>query len=196
MANPEALALVASSHAEIAGLASVWPASSSALALRIVEPVHVLSLHHRGPAGAEALATVAAAQRLPRLPEPGHCHGMDPVLVWRSPSEVLLITEDGARAAPVLAALRPSAGATAFAVDRSHGTLTVELTGRALDALLARLVDASGVPRELGRACATRLADIPAVLWRTAADHMRLQVDRAHDHYLARWLAYAAERVA
>ena len=77
----------------------------------------------------------------------------------------------------------------------SAGTLVVELQGSHAPALLSRLVDASALPAGLDQASRVRLADIAAVVWREAPDRFGLLVDRAHGHYLARWLSYAADAI-
>jgi heterotetrameric sarcosine oxidase gamma subunit len=195
MAASDSLALAPLSGAEVAGLAALWPKSSAAIALRLVEPLHVLSLRHFPGGGASALSTVLAEHRLPGLPGPGHSRGIEPRLIWRSPTETLLLTQDAAQASALLAALRPAPGALACALDLSAGTLVVTLQGGNVEALLSRLVDAHALPRGTDQASRVRLADIAAVVWRGAPDHLGLLVDRANAHYLARWLSYAADAI-
>ncbi len=195
MATTDSFALAPLSGAEVAGLAAFWPKSSTAMALQWVEPMHVLSLRHLPAGGASALATVLAGHSLLALPAPGQACGIEPRLIWRSPSEILLLTQDAAHASALLAALRPAPGALACALDLSAGTLVVKLQGGGVEALLSRLVDAQALPRRTGQASRVRLADIAAVVWRDAPDHLALLVDRANVHYLARWLSYAADAI-
>lgn len=195
MATPETAALAALSRAEVAGLAALWPKPSPSLAVTLVEPMQVLSLRHLPGGGSAALLAVMDAHALPVLPEPGRSCGTEPRLIWRSPNETLLLTQDAAQAAALLAALHPVPGALACALDLSSGSLVLRLQGNSVEALLSRLVDAQAVPREAGEASRVRLADIAAVIWREAPDHAGLLVDRANDQYLARWLTYAAEAV-
>lgn len=193
MASAEGFVLAPLPGAEVAGLGTLWPKSSTAIACRGVEAVRVLSLRHLPGGGAAALASVVAHHGLPGLPGPGRSCGIESRLIWCSPSEVLLLTRDAGLAAMLLAGLRPTPGALACAIDVSAGTLVVELQGQDAPALMSRLVDAHALPREPDRASRVRLADIAAVVWRDAPDRFGLLVDRAHGHYLARWLSYAAE---
>jgi heterotetrameric sarcosine oxidase gamma subunit len=172
-----------------------WPQPTPALAVRAVEPMHVLSLRHLPGGGLHVLTEAVAAQGLPVAPGPGRCCGIDPLLIWRSPNEVLLLTQDAALAAAVRAALRPAPGALAVALDLSAGSLVVELHGGGVDALLTRLVDAQAIPRDPGQAWRSRLADIAAVVWRAAPDRAGMLVDRSNAHYLARWMSYVADAV-
>lgn len=195
MATPDTAPLAPVSRADVAALATLWPKSSPALAVHMVEPMHVLSLRHLPGGGSSALLTVMAAHALPELPEPGRSYGIEPRLIWRSPNETLLLTQDPMQASALLAALRPASGALACALDLSSGTLVVKLQGCGVEALLSRLVDAHALPREAGEASRMRLADIAAVVWREAPDRVGLLVDRANVHYLAQWLSYAADAI-
>ena len=195
MASLEHLALAPLAAGEVAGLAALWPKPSATMAVQVVEPMHVLSLRHLAGGGDTVLAAALATHALPRLPQPGSYGGREPRLIWCSPNETLLLMQDAARAAALLAALRPAAGALACALDRSAGSLVVTLQGHEVEALMARLVDAQALPRRAGQATRLRLADIAAVVWRDAPDQAGLLVDRAHAHYLAGWIRYAAEAI-
>lgn len=177
---------------EIATLAAAWPAPSAALRVMPDPALHVLSLRHWPGEGSMALAEVLTAQALPTLPQPGRCSGEEHRLVWQRPNETLLLTPNSQLAATLLAALRPQPGALACALDQSSGSLVVALQGMAVDALLMRVVDADAIPRVAGQASRMRLMDIAATVWREAPDSVGLLVDRAHGHYLAQWLRYAA----
>jgi heterotetrameric sarcosine oxidase gamma subunit len=193
MASRDSPALAPLLHAELAGLAALWPKSSPEMALHVVKPMHVLSLRHLPGGGTTVLSSVMAGNALPGLPGPGHCCGIEPRLIWCSPNETLLLTKDASLASALLATLRPAPGALACALDSSAGTLVVEMRGANVEALLSRLVDAQALPRNASQASRARLVDIAAVLWRDAPDHAGLLVDRANGHYLARWLSYAAD---
>lgn len=195
MASPDSAALAPLSHAELAGLAALWPKPSLTLALQLVEPMHVLSLRHLPDSGTSVLSTVMAGHTLPGLPKPGRCCGIEPRLIWCSPNETLLLTKDACLASALLAAMRPAPGAHACALDSSAGTVVVEMRGENVEALLSRLVDSQSLPPNAGQASRVRLVDIAAVVWRHAPDHAGLLVDRANGHYLARWLSYAADAI-
>jgi heterotetrameric sarcosine oxidase gamma subunit len=195
MASPDQAPLAPLPHAGFAGLAALWPTSTPELAWQVVEPVHVLSLRYLPGGGASVFSNAMAGNAFPALPTPGHCSGMEPRLIWCSPTETLLLTKDAALASALLAALRPAPGALACALDMSAGTLVVEMRGARVEALLSRLFDSLSLPRHAGEASRARLVDIAAVVWRDGPDHAALLVDRANAHYLARWLRYAADRV-
>lgn len=190
MASPDIATLAPLSHAEIAGLAALWPKSSRELALQVIEPMHVLSLRHLPGGGTSVLSTVLAGYTLPVT---GRCCGIEPRLIWRSPNETLLLTKDASLVSALLSALRPAPGALACALDSSAGTLVVEMRGANVEALLSRLVDSHALPRDVDRASRVRLVDIAAVIWRDASDRAGLLIDRANALYLARWLGYAAD---
>ena len=195
MARPDSFALARVSGAEVAGLAALWPKSSTAIALQVVEPMHVLSLRHLPGGGASTLSTVMVRHALPGLPGPGQSCGIEPRLIWRSPNEILLLTRDAAQASALLAELRPAPVALACALDLSAGTLVLKLQGRSVEALLSRLIDPHGLPRGTDHASRVRLVDIAVVAWRDAPDQVGLLVDRADSHYLAPWLSYAADAI-
>ncbi|MCZ8110245.1 MAG: hypothetical protein ACK5Y8_17600 [Betaproteobacteria bacterium] len=160
-----------------------------ALQLRVLEPLHVLTVRHLPGADAAWLRALA----MPQLPQPGCWVGDDTLqLLWRSASEVTLVTQQTPRLAALQAALRPGADPLAYAVDRSPGTLGIELAGPALEALLARLMDASAVPAKVGRATRARCADIAVVLLRLAPQQLQLLVDRPLAGHLGAWLLRAA----
>jgi sarcosine oxidase gamma subunit len=192
MALRDSTVLAPMSRAELAGLAALWPQASSEMVLQVVESMHVLSLRHLPGGGTSELSSVLAGNALPALPSPGRCSGIESRLIWYRPNETLLLTKDATLASTLLAALQPASGALACALDASAGTLVVEMRGARVDALLSRLVDAQALPRDARQAWRARLVDIAAVVWRDAPDHAGLLVDRAHGHYLARWLGYAA----
>lgn len=195
MASPDSAALAPLLHADLAGLAALWPKPRPALALQVVEPMQVISLRHLPGGGTAALSAVMAQHTLPELPGPGRCSGIEPRLIWCSPGETLLLTKDARRALALLAALRPAPGALACALDSSAGTLVVGMRGDKVEALLSRLVDSHALPRDAGQVSRLRLVDIPAVIWRDGPDHAGLLVDRANAHYLARWLSHAADGI-
>jgi heterotetrameric sarcosine oxidase gamma subunit len=193
MATPDLPARVPLSRGALGGLATQWPRPSVALTVTLLESTQVLSLRHWPGEGSAALAGVLRTQGLAPLPEPGRSSGTEPLLIWRSPSETLLLSPNAPQAAALLGALRPVPGALACALDLSSGSLVLRLQGSGVQALLSRLVDAQALPRDAGDASRMRLADIAAVAWREAPDRAGLLVDRANDHYLARWLNYVAD---
>jgi heterotetrameric sarcosine oxidase gamma subunit len=169
--------------------------SCEGLAVRLIEPLHVLALRML-PGGERAALAVVAQAIGPGVPEPGTFVGTDPVLLWRSPSDWSFLTTRAGEAAALQRALPPVSGALCYVVDQSAGTVAFELEGPALDALLPRLMDASAIPRKPGAGTRARVADIAVLVLRRSASSAWLIADRANGHYLARWLAYACGGVA
>ena len=180
MATPDPIVLLRPlPRAQLATLGALLPAG-----VTLVEPLRVLSL--RCLPGAESELAAAAGA----LPRPGRLVGSDPLLIWRSPTEWLHV---GTRDEPADALLRalPPGGATQ-ATDLSAGITVFELQGESIDALLPRLLDAGVQLGQPGQATRARLADIAVVGMRLAPERLWLLIDRANDHYLAHWLAYAS----
>jgi heterotetrameric sarcosine oxidase gamma subunit len=142
---------------------------------------------HAGGHGDLSPATIDDQQVRPR-----RFAGDEPCVLWRSPREWLLLTDDAALSARIASALRPVPSALAVAVDLTAGSLVLDLQGADVDALLSRLVDAAAVPTTVGEGTRARLADIAIALLRIESDRVRVVADRANDCYLAQWLAYAA----
>ena len=178
--------LTALPRGRLGELASLLPQPSSALQISIVEPLRVLSLRCL-PGGAELIARTAG---IAELPGPGRFLGQDPLLQWRSPNEWLHISTRDEEANALLRAL--PIGGLAQATDLSAGTLLLDLQGTALDALLERLIDATVQVDMPGQGTRTRMADIAVMLIRQSKQRLWLLADRANDHYLAHWLAYAS----
>ena len=173
----------------------VWadrlPAAAADLGICVVEPLRVLSLrHHDAP---QAIESACRRAGLPALPRAGHFSGDDPLLLWRQPREWLFIGSAAAgQADALLESLAPGQDALVCAVDQSAGTVALALQGSKLDALLLRLMDAGAIPRTSGEGTRARLADIAVIVLRREPQCVWLLADRANDHYLADWLAYAA----
>lgn len=188
-------------HAAAAARSARWGLLCAAAApqrqvrLRLVQPLHVLSVRTLAPPDAPWAAAVHAAAP-PALPAPGCYTGEAVRVAWLGPREYLVVTQDSAAAAGILAAWRPGRQALTCALDRSAGTLTVELTGPGAAALLARLIDAASVPPRPGGATRARCMDIAVTLLRLAPECVWLLADRSHEDYLAEWLFEAAERLA
>ena len=164
----------------------------AALSARFIEPLRVVSL--RGVAdssGPHPIAGALSAHAL-ALPEPGYFAGVDPAVLWRSPTEWLLVASSDPVPDAVLRALMPGRHALACALDQSAGVIGIALDGEPVDALLSRLVDASAIPREPGHGTRARLGDIAVTILRPAADRAWLIAERGVEDYLVEWIAYAA----
>ena len=146
---------------------------------------------------ANALGSWAAlrAAGIHELPRAGHFTGHDVRALWSRPTECLALTRDATVACALLESLQPGALARGYAVDRTAGVIAIEFRGPGMDRLLARLVDASAIPRAPGQATRARLVDVGAHLLRIDDEHLWLLCDRAHADYLGAWLLDAIERI-
>jgi sarcosine oxidase gamma subunit len=179
----------------IGDLGTLLPGSSPALTVRLVEPLYVLSMRWL-PGGGDAVAGAVAHAGIPSLPSPGRFTGDDPFVLWRNPTDLMFITGRPGVSERVLLELAPTHGSLAYAVDQSDGLIALELEGPALDEVLPRLMDASAVPLEPGHGTRTRMAEIAVIAVRLAPKRAWILADRAHDRYLAQWVAYATDALA
>lgn len=190
---PEGLQAAASARSARWGLlCDAAAAADRQVQLRVVAPLHVLSVRTLAPPDApwaEALPALA-------LPTPGRYTGEALRVAWLGPREYLVVTQDTAAAAGLLAALQPGRQALSCALDCSAGTVTVELDGPAAAALLARLIDAASLPALPGCATRARCMDIAVTLLRLSPQRFWLLAERSHEDYLAEWLFDAAGRLA
>ncbi len=177
---------------KIAGLDNLLRIGGDSIQVRLIEPLHVLSMRLL-PGCGNVIARAVAGVGLAALPGAGRFSGMGPLVLWRNPGEFLLVAQNRRDADGVLAELAPSPQALAYAVDQSDGLVTIELCGAALDEVLHRLLDATAVPMETGQGTRARLADIAVFALRLDPERAWLMVDRANDQFLARWIAYAID---
>lgn len=172
-----------------AGLAH---AQAAGVELQALRPLGVVSVRTLEPGDATWARDLGGAAP---LPAPGRWVG-DPVRVaWRSPTEYLLVTQRPDRLAGVLAALAPGHHPLQVALDRSAGTAGVEVRGRRIDALLARLSNAAQAVAWPGQAASLLGAELPAMLLRMAPDRLWWLVDRSLARHLVLWLCHACERM-
>lgn len=161
---------------------------------RCLAPASLLSLRHLGGDADAAPALLRAG--FAGLAAAGRFIGEDPFLAWLSPGEQLVIATRAEATAGLRDALAPGRAPLAAVFAQEEATLLVELHGPALDAWLARLVDASAIPREAGRATRCRLADVPVLLMRHAPQRAWLLVERPIGNYVEDWLRYTREALA
>ena len=160
------------------------------LRMRFVEPLRVVTLRSIGD-GIETIRSALSAQGV-ALPDPLQFSGSSPFVLWRSPTEWLLIATSDAPADQVLRELAPGRHATACAIDQSPGVIAIELEGGTIESVMSRLVDASAIPREPGCGTRARLGDIAVTMLRVASTHLWLIADHSVEGYLVDWIAYAA----
>ena len=111
--------------------------------------------------------------------------------MWRSASEVWLVTRDMHRLDAVLECIERAPRVDVHAVDHSEGTVGVELQDGDVEGVLARLADATVIPRDPGQATRACCAELAIVLMRIDAHRLWLLVDRPCVDYLLSWLDHA-----
>lgn len=110
-------------------------------------------------------------------------------LVWRSPTETLLLCEDAQAFAQLQQRL--AAGEDGCMVDQSGGIRVLRVRGARTEDLLARL-GANSVAPQLGEARTGRLAELPVTAVRTQADEVLLLIERVYADHLLEWIAVTA----
>ncbi len=178
-----------------AELQALLPTAGGPASVRVVAGLRVVALRHL-PGGEAALAAALSAQGISTLPQPGVSQGANPWLVWTRPSEMLLITTNGAVADALLRALPPDAQRPAYALDQSAGHVAfelIELSGPALNVVLSRWLDASAIPQRPGQATRARFMDVAVVCLRTQADVAWLMFDASHGRYAAQWISHGLQ---
>ncbi len=175
-----------------AEIQALLPSPGGSTSVRVVAGLRVVALRHL-PGGEAALAAALSAQGLYALPQPGMSQGANPWLVWTRPSEVLLLTTQGAVADALLRALPPDAQRPAYALDQSAGHVAFDLSDSALHDLLSRWLDASAIPQQPGHATRARFMDVAVVCLRTQANGAWLLFDANHGRYAAQWIAHGLQ---
>lgn len=135
-----------------------------------------------------ALRHLPGAALAEPLPPPGRCIGDGLRLLWCSPSECLWIGDDGALADEFLARHAPGRDPLACAVDRSDGSIVLELDAAVARHALPRCMDAAAIPAVPGSGSRGRLADIQVTLLCVGADRLWLVADCTREAYLLAWL--------
>lgn len=167
----------------------VMPLDVATVEIRRIEPLFVLAIRHL-PDAADEVEAALRSTGLPGLPWPGQVLGRDPWILWRSPSELMLLSTT--RTGPNALTDAIGNGLLACAVEQSDGLIGFELRGAQVDEMLRRLVDHRSVPGSVGSAARVRLADIAVVLLRVGTDKVWLLADRGYEHYLRAWFNYLA----
>lgn len=172
--------------------------ADSRLAISILEPLQVLSLRHL-PGGASIIVDALESIGLTLPSGPGEFSGVDPasvpIVLWRSPSEYLLINTQPSRITPDLQSKFNFPEGLSQALDISDGCIVFEARGSLLEGLMQRLVDASAIVLSSGQCARTRIGEIPVMVVRIAAQRAWFLIDRTSDHYFAEWITYARKAI-
>ena len=109
------------------------------------------------------------------------------ILAWRSPTETLIMTADGAAFAAVAsrAAEDRSAG---YLVDQTGGVRAWQLAGARARDVLERIGSAGSIPA-LGEARTGRLAELPVLSLSVREGEFVLLVERVYSEHLLGWIS-------
>ena len=111
------------------------------------------------------------------------------VLVWRSPTEILLLSKDPLAFAQLEGEL--AAAVDGCMVNQTGGLCVVRVRGRRADDLLVRLGADTVIPA-LGEARTGRLAEVQVTAVRGQADEVLLLIERVYADHLLEWIAVTA----
>ncbi len=161
--------------------------NAGAVSVRKIETLVVVSLRHL-PEAVDTLLTALRAVGISAAPNPGQVLGQNPWALWRSPSEVILLTTHRNLADAALATMIGTS--LACAVDQTDGVLALELKGQQLNDLLLRLIDSRSLPRLPGASSQARLVDISITLVRHESDRLWILSERPQADYLMNWLQH------
>jgi heterotetrameric sarcosine oxidase gamma subunit len=116
--------------------------------------------------------------------------GAELILAWRSPTETLILTADGAAFAAVarVAAEDRSAG---YLVDQTGGLGAWRIEGTRAREVLERIGSAASIPAP-GEARTSRLAELPVLAASVRADEFLLLVERVYSEHLLGWISETA----
>lgn len=174
-------------------MAALAPISISGLEVSLEPDLVCGSLRYHEPAGAAA-SSVQALFNCP-LPEPlaaiqssseSGTNGRATVtLIWRGPTETLVLSPEPAVLARIQSAV---AGLTdGCFIDQSGGYRVIRLAGSRVAAVFARLGNPDSMPAA-GQARRSRLADVPVLSVHLAPDRFLLMVERVYAPHLFDWL--------
>lgn len=116
----------------------------------------------------------------------GPVNSLSQILVWRSPTETLLLSKDPPAFAQLEAEL--AVAADGCMVNQTGGFRVLRIQGRRADYLLTRLAADSAIPG-IGDARTGRFAEVQATAVRFAADEVLLIVERVYADHLLEWIA-------
>ena len=111
-------------------------------------------------------------------------------LAWRSPTETLIMTADGAAFA-ALEARAAEHAACGCLVDQTAGLWAWQATGPRVRELLVRLGSAASVPA-LGEARSSRIAELPVLALCVREGQFMLLVERVYSEHLLGWMRETA----
>jgi sarcosine oxidase gamma subunit len=150
---------------------------------------HVGSLRYfeaAGPLGANLRSPVGGSLPGPLAAVRYGSAGAELILAWRSPTETVIMTADGAAFTAVAsrAAEDRSAG---YLVDQTGGVRVWQLAGTRARDVLERIGSAGSIPAP-GEARAGRLAELPVLSLSVREGEYLLLVERVYGEHLLGWI--------
>ena len=144
-----------------------------------------------GPFAAEVRGRLGGPlpKRLHAVTYPADASRGELILAWRSPTETLLLTADGAAFAAIAAGLANKP--TGCLVDQSGGLWAWQVTGERTRDLLQRLGSTASIP-VLGEARVSRLAELPVMALCVHEGQILLLVERVYSEHLYGWMRATA----
>jgi len=160
------------------------------LSIELDRTMSVASLRYLERAGEFASAVEKAlGARLPAtqkaVTSPAIAGRGELILAWRSPTETLLLSADGAALTEMAAALANFA--EGCWVEQSGGLWAVRIQGAQSGDLLLRLGSSASIPA-LGEARTSRIAELPVLALRVRAGEILLLVERVYAEHLLGWI--------
>ncbi|MBV7482224.1 hypothetical protein [Bordetella sp. BOR01] len=128
-----------------------------------------------------------------RWPEStGNARGDDPVVLWKRPSEALVVSKQAGRTGELVALLEAGRSPSGIALDVSEQITVLEVRGPALNEWLAQVVDTYSLPQR-GGVTNARLAEIHVLIFRPEDERVWILVERTLVSYLDAWLCHTRD---
>jgi heterotetrameric sarcosine oxidase gamma subunit len=164
-------------------------ASASGLSIKPRHDWHIGSLRYfdaAGPLSATLRSAVGASLPGPLAAVRYAGTQAELILAWRSPTETLMMTADGAAFAAVASQAdeKRSAG---YLVDQTGGLRAWQLAGTRARDVLERIGSAGSIPA-LGEARSGRFAELPVLVLSVREGEFVLLVERVYGEHLLGWV--------
>ena len=173
--------------------AAAFAIEADGMSVKVLRELKIAALRYFDSAGSFAAAARATVGPLPEplraLCATTPAGSEQIILAWRSPTETLLMTNDGS----ALAGLeRRLAGMLdGCMVDQTGGVRVLEVKGPRAEELLLRLGADTAIPG-LGEARSSRLAELQVLAACVAAQVFLLCVERVYADHLLGWMSATA----
>ena len=166
------------------------PLQATGVNVGIDRSVHVASLRYFDAQGAFALACQTALGvplplALRAVDVPDTPPGIEFILVWRHPTQTLVLSNDVAALSALQSQLSQSVDGCYL--NQSGGIWVVRVQGPRTRDLLLRIGNEASIP-EQGDARISRIADLPVISLSVKPGETLLLVDRVYAEHLLNWI--------